>query len=154
MENELQVSQIQSLAVNTNNALQLNRQSVDNAVAAGNALIEKIDSQGMNETMDQECNNYLVKCKRTLELMNERRKPVTQLFDQVRSYFTQMENQLDPSKGEIYLRIQGFRNEFARKKDEERRKKEEEARNKLEAEKERATATAIIETSLFRWFNF
>ena len=134
-ENTLPVSQLQQLAENTNNALTLNKQSVDNAQKFGQELIEKIKQQGMNETLDQECNNFLVKCKRTHELMNERRKPATQLFDQVKKYFTDLENQLDPAKGEIYLTIQGYRNDYARQLAEIARKKEEESRRKLEIEK-------------------
>jgi hypothetical protein len=148
----LQVSQLQELATNTNGILQQNSLSIDNAKKAGSALIEKIKQSGMNEPLDQECNDFLVKCKKTYELMNERRKPITQLFDQVKAHFTSLENQID-AKGELYLTIQGYRDGFARQKAEEARKKEEEARKKLAAEKEKADITAKIETGLYSWFN-
>jgi peptidoglycan hydrolase CwlO-like protein len=148
----LQVSQLQELATNTNNILQQNSLSIENAKKAGAVLVEKIKQSGMSEPIDKECNDFLVKCNRTRELINERRKPVTQLFDQVKTYFTNLESQID-SKGELYLTIQGYRDGFARQKAEETRKKDEEAKKKLAADKEKADITAKIETGLYSWFN-
>jgi hypothetical protein len=148
----LQISQLQELATNTNGILQQNSLSIENAKKAGSVLVEKIKQSGMNEPLDKECNDFLVKCNRTRELINERRKPITQLFDQVKAHFTSLESQID-AKGELYLMIQGYRDGYARQKAEEARKREEEARRKLEAEKEKADITAKIETGLYSWFN-
>ncbi len=119
----------------------------------GLALIEKVEQKGFSDEIDQECNNYLVKVKKTLKAMSERRKPITQFFDQVKSHFTSMENDLDPKKGEVYVRIQGYRDSWAKQKAEEARRKEEEARRKLEIEKEKTNVAADIETKLNVYFN-
>jgi hypothetical protein len=125
MDSTTAVSQteIKQIAENTNSVLQMNIDSVTKAQEFGNQLISRIQSEGMNENLDQECNNYLVKLRKTLTLMQERRKPITQLFDQVKKHFTHLENDLDPHKGEVYASIQKFRDDYARAKAEEARKK-------------------------------
>lgn len=136
-------NQLQEIATQTNVVLQQNISSADKAVEYGRSIISKIESQGgLNDELDKECNAYLVKVKRTLELMNERRKPITQLFDQIKKHFTEEESKLDPKRSEVYLRVQKYRDMYAKAKAEEREKKEAEARRKLEAAKER---TSVIE---------
>lgn len=47
--------------------------------------------------------------------MNDRRKPITQIMDEFKKYFTSEEAKID-TKGEIYTAIQNFRNKYAEKK--------------------------------------
>lgn len=131
--------------------LALNQNSSEKAAEAGEALLIKIASEGMSEAMDQECNNYLVKLKKTLDLMQERRKPVTQIFDEVKKLFTGLEAKVDP-KGEIYSKVQKVRNDFAEKKAREQREKEEAARKKLLSDKEKIDVQTSLHSKLKQFF--
>lgn len=86
----------------------------------GKNLLVEIERSGMTDELDKRCADYIDKAKRTLKAMNERRAPFTKLFDQIRSEFTGMENNIDPAKKDTapYL-IQQARNAYAAKKREE-----------------------------------
>ena len=151
MSHELAVkeSQLQEIATQTNVILQQNINSADKALEFGQTLIGKIEQQGgLNDELDKECNAYLVKVRRTLELMNERRRPITQLFDQIKKHFTAEESKLDPKKSDVYVRLQSYRDAFAEAKAKEREKKEAEAKRKLEAARERSSAVENITIQL------
>lgn len=131
--------------------LSLNQTSSEKASEAGETLLRKISEQGMNDALDQECNNYLVKLKKTVDLMQERRKPVTQIFDEVKKMFTGLEGKID-QKSEIYSAIQKARNDYAAKKAAEQRQKEEEARKKLLIDKEKIDVQTKLETEIKQHF--
>lgn len=95
--------------------LKQNQESSSKALAAGSALLNTIQAEGMNDALDEACNDYLVKLKKSLTLMNDRRKPITQIMDEFKKFFTSEEAKLDP-KGEIYSTIQNYRNKYAEKK--------------------------------------
>ena len=71
---------------------------------------------------------FIEKARKTVKKMNERRSPVTKLFDDIRKEFTTMENDIDPTKADtVPYKLQQLRNQFAAKKraeEEERRRKE------------------------------
>ena len=73
-----------------------NTNSVKKCNEAGQALLDTIEGEGMNETIDQATADYLKKVSVTLKNMDERRKPITQIFDRIRSFFTSQEKQIDP----------------------------------------------------------
>lgn len=102
----------------------------------GKALLEKIRQFGMSDDLDRQCAEYIEKAKRTLKAMNERRTPLTKLFDQIRSEFTGMENTVDPSKKDtVPFQIQQARNAFAaRKREEAERLRQEEMRRQQHAQ--------------------
>lgn len=95
--------------------LKQNQESSAKALAAGSALLNTIQAEGMSDALDDACNDYLVKLKKSLVLMNDRRKPITQIMDEFKKYFTSEEAKID-TKGEIYTAIQNFRNKYAEKK--------------------------------------
>ena len=71
----------------------------------------------------------------TVRRQHSRRSPVTKLFDQVRTAFTVIENEIDPAKsGTIGYQLQQLRNQYAAKKraEEEKRQREEMARRQAE----------------------
>ena len=81
----------------------------------------------MNETIDQATADYLKKVSVTLKNMDERRKPITQIFDRIRSFFTSQEKQIDPKDpstipGKLVIK----RNEYAKfnRKEREKRNRE------------------------------
>lgn len=114
---------------------ELNRISRDNCVNFGQNILHTIQQQGMNDDLDRQAASFIEKAWRTVKAMNERRSPVTKLFDQVRTAFTAIENEIDPAKsGTIGYQLQEFRNQYAAKKraEEERRLREEMVRRQAE----------------------
>lgn len=95
--------------------LKQNQESTAKALAAGTALLNTIQAEGMNDDIDVECNNFLVKLKKSLVLMNDRRKPITQIMDEFKKYFTSEEAKID-TKSELYSTIQSYRDKYAQKK--------------------------------------
>ena len=111
-----------------------NKLSCDNCNRAGQSILDAILAQGMTDELDQQASQYIEKVRRTLKKMNERRTPVTQLFDTIRKEFTAMENGIDPTKaGTIPYQLQQQRNQYAAKK-----RAEEEERLRKEYERQQA----------------
>ncbi|MDO4527677.1 MAG: hypothetical protein Q4C03_02690, partial [bacterium] len=118
-----------------------NKVSQDNCNRAGQAILDAIMQQGMTDELDQQAATFIEKSRKTVKKMNERRSPVTKLFDDIRKEYTVLENSIDPTKaGTIAYQLQEQRNKFAAKKraeEEERRRKEferqqaEQARSKM-----------------------
>lgn len=114
---------------------ELNRTSRDNCVNAGQNILHAIHQQGMNDELDKQAAAFIEKARRTVKVMNERRSPVTKLFDQVRAAYTAVENEIDPAKtGTIGYQLQQLRNQYAAKKraEEEKRLREEMERRQAE----------------------
>lgn len=117
---------------------ELNRTSRDNCVNFGQNILHAIQQQGMDDDLDQQAAVFIEKARRTVKAMNERRSPVTKLFDQVRTAFTAMENEIDPAKsGTIGYQLQQLRNQYAAHK-----RAEEERRLRQEMERRRAEEAA------------
>lgn len=105
-----------------------NRISRDRCVSFGQGILDTIRAEGMNDELDSRAAAFIDKARRTLRAMNERRSPVTKLFDEVRREFTALENDIDPSRpGTIPYELQQLRNRYAADKraEEERRRQEE-----------------------------
>ncbi|MDE6410019.1 MAG: hypothetical protein K2K81_07240 [Muribaculaceae bacterium] len=103
---------------------------------AGERLLDEIKAKGMSDALDQTVAKYIEKTRRTVKEMNERRAPVTKLFDQVRKEFTALENDIDPTKARtVPYQLQQHRNQYAAKKreQEEARRRAEEAQRQAEA---------------------
>lgn len=114
---------------------ELNRQSRDNCVNFGQNILHTIQQQGMNDDLDRQAATFIEKARRTVKAMNERRSPVTKLFDQVRAAFTVIENEIDPTKaGTIGYQLQQLRNQYAAKKRAEEEKCRQEALARQQAE--------------------
>ncbi len=131
-----------------------NTNSVKKCNEAGQALLDTIEGEGMNETIDQATADYLKKVSVTLKNMDERRKPITQIFDRIRSFFTSQEKQIDPKNpstipGKLVIK----RNEYAKFKYEEEQKRKREAEQRARIETEKANYQQIIEDSLLSYFN-
>lgn len=132
---------IQTIVSAAPQSYQDNKLSRDNCTRAGQVLLETIQAQGMTDELDQQAAVFIDKARKTVRKMNERRSPVTKLFDDIRREFTVMENAIDPTKVDtIPFKLQQLRNQYAAKKraeEEERRRKEyerqqaEAARNKM-----------------------
>ena len=109
-----------------------NTLSVKKCNEAGQALLDTIEGEGMNETIDQAAADFLKKVNTTLKNMDERRKPITQIFDKVRSFFTSQEKEIDPKDSStIPGKLVAKRNEYAKFKYEEEQKRKKEAEQRV-----------------------
>lgn len=121
-----------------------NKASHDRCIDFGENLLAQIDEQGMTDDLDQQAAQFITKAKNTVKMMNERRAPITKLFDEIRAQFTSLENEIDATKKDtIPYKLQVRRNEFAAKKRQEaelqrqeelRRQQVEAARNKYRSD--------------------
>ena len=133
---------------------QTNALSCQRCAEAGQQLLDEIERCGMSDDLDRRLAAYIEKTRKTVKVMNERRSPVTKLFDQVRSEFTMLENTIDPTKKDtVPYRITQYRNTYAAKKreEEERRRQAELAAQELIKAKE--SYRAAVEEDYRRSFN-
>ena len=131
-----------------------NTSSVKKCNEAGQTLLDTIEGEGMNETIDQAAADYLKKVSVTIKNMDERRKPITQIFDRVRSFFTSQEKEIDPKDSTtIPGKLVAKRNEYAKFKYEEEQKRKKEAEQRARIETEKANYQQTIENSLLSYFN-
>ena len=110
--------------------------SVQRCVSAGEALLKNITDTGMTDELDQQAAAFIEKARKTVKKMNERRSPVTKLFDDIRREFTMLENNIDPTKADtLPYRLQQLRNQYAAQKraQAEARRQEELAKQQAEA---------------------
>lgn len=111
---------------------QANAISCHRCVEAGNELLREAQSVGMSDDLDRRIASFIGKSRKTVKVMNERRAPVTKLFDQIRAEFTVLENDIDPTKKDtVPAQLQQLRNTYAAKKLQE----EEQRRRAAEAER-------------------
>lgn len=118
---------------------QTNALSCQRCAEAGQQLLDEVERCGMSDELDKRLAAYIEKTRKTVKAMNERRSPVTKLFDQVRAEFTILENSIDPTKKDtVPFRIAQYRNAYAAKKREEaeRRRQAELAAQELAKAKE------------------
>ena len=119
---------IQTIVSAAPQSYQDNKLSREKCIQAGQAILDAIKAQGMTDELDQQAAQFIEKARKTVKKMNERRSPVTKLFDDIRKEFTALENAIDPIKSDtIPYQLQQFRNQFAAKKraaEEERRRRE------------------------------
>lgn len=132
--------------------LKQNQESSAKALAAGSALLNTIQAEGMSDALDEACNDYLVKLKKSLVLMNDRRKPITQIMDEFKKYFTSEEAKID-TKGEIYTTIQNFRNKYAEKKANDAAEQKRQLQLKAEKDQALIVLRADIEAQITKCFD-
>lgn len=113
-----------------------NKLSCERCISAGQHLLNDITANGgMTDELDQQAATFIEKARKTVKKMNEKRSPVTKLFDDIRREFTVIENTIDPSKTDtIPYNLQQLRNQYAAKKraEEEKRRREEYERQQAE----------------------
>ncbi|MBW6490983.1 MAG: hypothetical protein K0B15_07280 [Lentimicrobium sp.] len=132
--------------------LTTNRTRVQRANDAGQALLEKMNA-GMNEITYNQGMEFIAKIRKTIAVMNENRKPITQIIGEISKQFTSLEADLDvKGKGTIPAKIQGKLDEFAadlarKKADEERL-----AALRIAKEKARIEVKADVEIKLNEYF--
>lgn len=127
----IKVEAVQELVLSAPAALQKNNTIMLAGVKMADDLLSKIESTGMNDELDQACNDWQVKAKKGLSLMDEARKPITQMLTAITKKFTELEAPLDQKKADSkYSAIQEHRNLYAKKKAIEEQKRQEEIQKK------------------------
>ncbi len=130
-----------------------NTLSRDRCIEAGQRILDAIGEEGMTDNLDQQAALYIEKARKTVKRMNERRMPVTKIFDEIRKEFTALENAIDAMKVDtVPYKLQQCRNRYAAKKraeEEERRCLEQE---RLRAERARVKMQQDIEDDLRNQF--
>lgn len=119
-----------------------NETSVSKCNAAGQSLIDTIEGFGgiNSDELDQAVAEYIKKTKTTVENMNTRRKPLTQLLTAISKSFTSLESAIDiKASGTIPYKLQDARNKYAEKKIKEQKEREEAARRVQALETEKAS---------------
>lgn len=138
MANELTIIQpenIQTIVSMTPENHRANVESHDKCISYGQQLLARIQQQGMTDELDQQAAKYIEAARKTVSKMNDKRSPLTKLFDQIRSEFTRLEGEIDPTKsGTVPNQLQQLRNKFAAQKreEEERRRREEMMHQQIE----------------------
>lgn len=97
---------------------------------------------------DERSNKFLVNCGASAKEMQENRKAITQLMDAIKGMFTEEENKLDTKKGEIPVKVQVKRNQYAKEELEFQERKRKEAEARAAKAKEEAELRATIRNSI------
>lgn len=145
----IKVEEFTSLMKSAPDALGKNQKSIANCNSAGQAILDTIQGEGMTDELDAKAAEYLKKVNVTITNMKNRRAPVTQLFDRIRSIFTTDEKAIDPKdKSTIPGKIAAERDRYAALKREEERRKQQEMQRQANIEKEKGTYRLAIEQAI------
>ena len=139
----IKVEEVSSIMATAPDVLTKNQNLLAKAKSNAQPLIDTAAS-GMSDELDQKMNDWQVRGKEALKILNERRSPITQMMTQISKVFTGMENDLK----ETNERIQKFRDGFAAEKIRQQRLKEAEIKKQQDNANERITIKAKIEENL------
>lgn len=139
MENEVSIinqQSVQEIVSSAPLAYAQSKKSHDACISFGQSILDDYHRAGaMNDELDKRMSDYIVRAKKTVNRINGLRSPITKIFDEFRSVFTKLENEVDPGKtGSIPNKMQQLRNQYAAQKlaEEEARRREEEQKKLLE----------------------
>ncbi len=150
----INVEEISTTMENAGLVLVANETFADKAVNGGQALLDTIEAEGMNDALDASLNEWQLKAKKAVTILNTRRAPITQMMTKLAGLFTAQENKLDPKKPEsVSAKIQKARDQWATFKANEQRKKEQEILKQQNIAKERISIKADIQTHIRTIFN-
>lgn len=145
---------VQMIAQSAPQTYDTNALSSQRCADFGQCLLDEIKRNGMNDELDKRCAEFVEKAKRTVKTMNERRAPITKLFDEIRSQFTGMENSIDPAKKDsVPYIIQQHRNSYAAKKREEAERIRREEMARLQRQQSVTRYKQDVEDDYKRQFN-
>lgn len=116
--------------------------SVAKAKQATNALIDKIGANGnrLDETLNNETKEMIIKLRKTVTTREEARKPITQIFTQISKMFTSAEGEIK----ELMNPLQVYRDDYAKWLHEETERKKKEAERKAAIETAKADLKSWI----------
>ncbi|MDR1340120.1 MAG: hypothetical protein LBK58_08730 [Prevotellaceae bacterium] len=128
---QLDVEGMQGVFSSAPEILSQNMESREKACAAGRAMLENADRAGMSDALDRQMKGLADKLKTTVEAMNIRRKPFTQLITAVQKKFTGLEKEVSETAQEIQRR----RDAYATEKIEKQKERERIEHERLERER-------------------
>lgn len=139
MDNEI-IKSVQQTDLRTelNNAFALNLQSHDKCIQAGEELYASVKDIVMDAENDEEIKKYIGRANTTLKNLTERRKPITQLLDNAKKYFTSLESEINVrTQGTVVYRLQALRDAYAKRliEEQEAMKRERERQALLASER-------------------
>ncbi|WP_316778292.1 hypothetical protein [Pedobacter antarcticus] len=150
----INVEEISTTMENAGLILVANETFADKAVKGATQILDTIEGQGMSEELDAAANEWQVKAKQAIKILNERRSPITQMMTKLAGLFTAQEGKLDPKKSDsVYAKIQTARDQWATFKANEQRKKEQEILKQQNIAKERISIKADIQNHIRSIFN-
>ncbi len=147
-------SELEQMVAFTSGSYNENVTTLTKAEDYGNQLLALIKSNGMTDDLAAKCNAYLVRIREASAKCEERRKPLTKLFDGIKSKFTSLEKRFDVKDAStVPAQVQKVWTEHETKKLEEKRKADAEAARKLAIEKEKINLSAEGERKASESFN-
>jgi hypothetical protein len=156
MENNNQVAVIENsieLLKKAPQILQANQIRKSKAIEVGNNILVQIDSEGMNTAIDERAMKYLANVNAASKDMKEQRAGVTQIMDQLKKMYTEVENELDIKKpGTIPAQIQEHRNKYATQLAQEAAEKKRQAELVAAKQKAYIEIVASIESQFAQFY--
>lgn len=150
----INVEEISTTMENAGLILVANETFADKAVKGAQGLLDTVEGSGMSDELDVALNDWQVKAKQAVTILNNRRAPITQMMTKLAGLFTAQEGKLDPKKPEsVYAKIQNHRNAWATHKANEKRKKDQEILDKQNRDKEIISIKGDIQSNLRAIFN-
>ena len=144
----LEVEKLQQIVATAPEILQSNITSKTKCIEAGQKLVE-LAKTGMTDFYDEQLSIFLTKAKKTVDSMNERRKPFTQIITAVSKQFTTLESELKPIMDEV----QEMRNAYATVKMNLKIETDKAAQRLLEKEKEIIVIRQLCDVEMGTFFS-
>jgi hypothetical protein len=150
----INVEEISTTMENAGLILVSNETLADKAVKGAHQILDTIEGDGMSDDLDAAANEWQIKAKSAVKILNERRAPITQMMTKLAGLFTAQENKLDPKKADsVAAKIQASRDQWATFKSQEKKKKEQEILKQQNIAKERISLKADIQSHIRTIFN-
>lgn len=114
----IKVEEFTSIIQSAPGMLSKNQSSVARCNDAGKTLLDTIEANGEinDDELDAKVADFISKTKITLNNMNKRRSPLTQLLTRIAKEFTTLENDINPTnKDAVAYKLQSFRDKYAAK---------------------------------------
>jgi hypothetical protein len=125
-----------------------NRERKDKALTVGRNILSAILEKGMDSPTDERAKNYLININNAAKEMKEGRAGVTQIMDQLKRMYTEVEGELDVKNNTtIPGQIQAHRNRYAAHLAAEAERKRKEAERVAAKSKEAIDIKYSIETT-------
>lgn len=150
----IKVEEFTTLIKSAPDVISQNEKSILACNSAGQGILDTIEGEGMNDSLDIKAADYLKKVGVTIKNMQARRSPITQIFDRIRSVFTSDEKAIDPKDGNtIPGKIAYARDQYAAKKRLEERKRQEEAARIANIESEKISYKTALNELIYAHYS-
>lgn len=152
--NQVAIIQNSLEVLKTGPAILLNNQArKDKALTVGRNILTLIMSQGMSAELDERAMKFLANVSAANKEMKEERSAVTQIMDQLKKMYTEVENDLDVKKdGSIPAQIQKHRDQYAKQLAEEAEARRKEAERQAQKAKEAVDIKFSAENAIMNGF--